>query len=95
MSLCPQYKCKAGFPVCVSCVLCKGTSPSSHMGPSTGSENPFRSGPGGGHPESLAYDGTNLWVTDHNSSYVIKLDARDGSIQGTYGIHVDPGPGSL
>ena len=43
-----------------------------------------------GRGESIAYDGTNLWVADGSLSYIAKLNGATGRIMGTYSLHGPP-----
>ena len=38
----------------------------------------------GNNPEGVAFDGTNIWVTNWGSFSVTKLLASTGALQGTY-----------
>ncbi len=51
----------------------------------------------GGGAGAMAFDGASIWVANHGSAYVTKLDAQDGKLIGTYGLMTAPrvgGPGS-
>jgi DNA-binding beta-propeller fold protein YncE len=38
----------------------------------------------------IAFDGANIWVTDHGSKTVTKLRASDGALVGTYAVGTQP-----
>jgi hypothetical protein len=40
----------------------------------------------------MAFDGTNLWVTDQDRLYVAKLDGTSGKMLGMYGLAMPAGP---
>ena len=41
-------------------------------------------------PNGVAFDGENIWVTNHFSNSVTKLRASDGEIQGTFKVGIRP-----
>jgi YVTN family beta-propeller protein len=40
----------------------------------------------GTNPNAVAFDGTNIWVTNRGSSTVTKLLASTGAVVGTYSV---------
>jgi hypothetical protein len=44
----------------------------------------------GSHPQSLCFDGTNIWVTNNGSNNVTKLNATTGTAVGTYSVGTAP-----
>jgi len=44
----------------------------------------------GHHPEGVAFDGANMWVTNYNDNTVSKLRASDGTHQGTFPVGEGP-----
>jgi hypothetical protein len=46
--------------------------------------------PAGSYPRGVAFDGSNVWVTNEIHNTVTKLRARDGAILGTFAVGVRP-----
>jgi len=46
--------------------------------------------PAGNTPEAVAFDGTNIWVTNKGDNNVMKLRPSDGAILGTYNVGTQP-----
>jgi len=46
--------------------------------------------PVGSAPAGVAFDGTNIWVTNSGSGSVTKLLASTGAVVGTYSVGSDP-----
>ena len=44
----------------------------------------------GAAPVSLAFDGANIWVANHDNSTVTKLRASDGTLLGTFNTGAAP-----
>ena len=44
----------------------------------------------GAYPYGIAFDGSNIWVTNNGSNTVTKLKAGDGSLVGTYAVGIEP-----
>jgi hypothetical protein len=44
----------------------------------------------GTHPQSVCFDGTNIWVTNNGSNNVTKLTAATGAVVGTYSVGTAP-----
>jgi YVTN family beta-propeller protein len=46
--------------------------------------------PAGKSPVGLAFDGTNVWVTNYNDNTVMKLDGKTGKVLGTIPVGLNP-----
>jgi DNA-binding beta-propeller fold protein YncE len=44
----------------------------------------------GTHPESVAFDGANIWVSNYGSNNATKLRASDGTVLGTFAVGTNP-----
>ena len=44
----------------------------------------------GSNPQGVAFDGSNIWVTNYGSSTVSKLLASTGATVGTYSVGTNP-----
>jgi DNA-binding beta-propeller fold protein YncE len=51
----------------------------------------LRGYPLGKFPRGIAFDKTNIWVTDYGDNKVTKLRATDGMVLGAYNVGRDPG----
>jgi YVTN family beta-propeller protein len=50
----------------------------------------IRTVPAGNNPNGVAFDGTNVWVTNNGSNTVTKINSSTGAVIGTYGVGVNP-----
>lgn len=51
---------------------------------------PFERAPVGSRPQFIAFDGTNVWITNLGSNSVTKLRACDGEALGTFPTGTGP-----